>query len=164
MMLFFFHESTVLGAQVPNDHETDKRSEIFSLCFPDDLISDASHILNDSDGDVAYELVPVPVEEHLERTLPMISSSPKESLVVAPVPAETRSPSPAATKRKNLCRSLRNRIAPPTVQATAALSTEVVREPLSYRDALEQTYSEHWKSAMRSEFFLFNREWNMGVC
>ena len=38
------------------------------------------------------------------------------------------------------------------MQATAALSIEVVREPLSYRDALEQTYSEHWKSAMRSEF------------
>ena len=110
-----FHESTVLGAQVPNDHETDKRSEIFSSCFPDDLVSDASHILNDSDGDVAYELVPVPVEEHLERALPIISSSPKESLVVAPVPAKTRSLSPAATKRKNLRRSLRNRIAPPTV-------------------------------------------------
>ena len=113
--MLFFHESTVLGAQVLNDHETDKRLEIFSSCFPDDLVSDASHILNDSDGDVAYELVLVLVEEHLERALPIISSSPKESLVVAPVPAKTRSLSPAATKRKNLRRSLRNRIAPPTV-------------------------------------------------
>ena len=108
--------------------------------------------MNDSDGDVAYELVPVPVEEHVEHASPTTSSLPKESLVVAPIPAKRRSLSPAATKRQNLRRSLRNRIALPIVQATAALSTKVVREPLSYRDALEQTYSEHWKSAMKSEF------------
>ena len=48
-----FHESTVLGTQVLNDSETDKRSEIFSLCFPDNSISDTSHTLNDSNGDMA---------------------------------------------------------------------------------------------------------------
>ena len=109
--------------------------------------------MNNSDGDVTYELVPVPAEEHFECTSSStISSSPKDSLAVAPVPTEHRSPSPATTRRQNLRRSLRNRIAPPIVLATAALSTEGVREPLSYRDALEQTYSEHWKSAMKSEF------------
>lgn len=132
-----FHESTVLGAQVPTNSETDKRSGIFSSCFPDNPISDASYTLNDSDGDVAYELVPVPVEKHVEHASPTTSSLPKESLVVAPVPAKRRSLTPAATKRQNLRRSLRNLIAPPIVQATAALSTEVVSELLSYRDALE---------------------------
>ena len=97
--------------------------------------------------------MPVPVEEHVERTSPTTSSLRKESLLVAPVPAKRRSLSPAATKRQNLRRSLHNCIAPPILgQATAALSTEVVRELLSYWDALEQTYSKHWKSAMRSEF------------
>ena len=145
-----FHESTVLGAQVPHNSETDKRLEIFSSCFPDDLISHATY--NDGDGDVSYELVPVPVEEQLERALSPISSSPKNDLMVASVPTEPRSPSPAATQRQNLRRSLRNRIARPILQATAAQSTEVVREPPSYQDALEHTHSEHWRSAMRSEF------------
>jgi len=48
--------SLQLGVQVPRNSETDKRSEIFSSCFPDDLISDASHNTG-SEGDVSYELV-----------------------------------------------------------------------------------------------------------
>jgi len=146
-----FHESTILGAQVPGNSGTDKRSEIFSSCFPDDLISDASHDTG-SDGDVSYELVPVPVEEPAEYSVPAIADSSGHDLIPDALPAEPSSPSLAATKRQNLRRSLRNCIALPILQAKAAQSKEVVREPPSYRDALEHTYSEHWRSAMRSEY------------
>jgi len=155
-----FHESTILGAQVPGNSETDKQLEIFSSCFPDDLISDASHDTG-SDRNVPYELVPVPVEELAEHSVPAIVDPPGDDLIPDPLPAEPSSLWLAATKRQNLRQSHRNRIVPRILQATAAQSKEVVREPPTSPDVLEHIYARHWRSAMRSEYSspMENRTW-----
>ena len=84
--------------------------------------------------------------------MPAIPDPPGVDLIPDPLPAEPSSHSLVATKRQNLRRSLPNRIAPPILQAIAPQSKEGVREPPSYRDALEHIYREHWRSAIRSEY------------
>jgi len=162
-----FDESTVLGTLQPIEaSEVNKRAEIFSSCFSDETMSDIS--LEDISGDISYELVPV--NTGIDNTTSADSAS------VLPVTTGQESPTgisisttrvppsqiPAAEKRQNLRRSLRNRIANPILQATMAEAKQVVYEPQSYEDALAQSDGEHWRSAMKAEFISLekNHTWD----
>jgi len=157
-----FDESTVLGsAQAIEAFEAGKYAAIFSSCVSDKPISDV--FLEDINGDITYELVPVLTSNSstssLAGLLPVATGHVSPATISTPLSPPSQVP--AAARRQSLRRSLRNRIANPILQATMAEATRVVYEPVSYDDALAHSESQHWRSAMRAEFtsLLENQTW-----